>query len=101
MCGDVSLKVQILAQLYYWLWQMILLLMPPPYTPPPPRWKYVDDFTLGEIVCSKSNNGSRLQKDLDQLGARCLQNYMRPKPEKCHIMHICNLNTKQKSDQYH
>ncbi len=60
----------------------------------PLRWKYVDDLTLGEIVCSKSNNGSHLQKDLDQLGAWCLNNDMLPKPEKCHIMHICNLKNR-------
>ena len=57
----------------------------------PLRWKYVDDLTLGEIVCAKSNANSQLQTDLDNLGAWCAENDMLPKPEKCHMMHICNL----------
>ena len=57
----------------------------------PLRWKYVDDLTLGEIVCAKSNANSQLQTDLDNLGAWCAENDRLPKPEKCHIMHICNL----------
>ena len=55
------------------------------------RWKYVDDLTLGEIVCAKSNANSQLQTNLDNLGAWCAENDMLPKPEKCHMMHICNL----------
>ena len=39
----------------------------------------------------KSNARSQLQNDLDDLGAWCDDNDMLPKPEKCHIMHICNL----------
>ena len=60
----------------------------------PLRWKYVDDLTLGEIVCAKSNANSQLQTDLDNLGAWCNENDMLPKPEKCHIMNICNLRNK-------
>ena len=54
----------------------------------PLRWKYVDDLTLGEIVCKDSTNKSQLQVDLDKLGSWCNDNDMLPKPEKCHIMHI-------------
>jgi len=60
----------------------------------PLRWKYVDDLTLGEIVCAKSNNGAHLQIDLENLGEWCVDNDMLPKPEKCHIMHICSLKNK-------
>ena len=54
----------------------------------PLRWKYVDNLTLGEIVCKDSTNKSQLQVDLDKLGSWCNDNDMLPKPEKCHIMHI-------------
>ena len=57
----------------------------------PLRWKYVDDLTLGEIVCVKSKGSSQLQNDLNQLGSWCNENDMVPKPEKCHIMHVCSL----------
>ena len=57
----------------------------------PLRWKYVDDLTLGEIVCAKNNCNSQLQKDLDSLSKWCQENDMLPKPEKCHVMHISNL----------
>ena len=54
----------------------------------PLRWKYVDDLTLGEIVCTKTANISQLQNDLTKLSSWCKRNDMLPKPEKCHIMHI-------------
>ena len=51
----------------------------------------MDDITLGEIVCAESNANSHLQTDLDNLGAWCAENDMLPKPEKCNMLHICNL----------
>ena len=66
----------------------------------PLRWKYVDDLTLGDIICTKPTNGSHLQTDLDQLGAWCTDNDMLPKPEKCHIMHICTLKNEPEFPDY-
>jgi len=55
----------------------------------PLRWKYVDDLTLGEVISTKTHHVSHLQTALDNLSEWCDNNDMIPKPEKCHVMHVC------------
>ena len=47
----------------------------------PLRWKYVDDLTLGEIVCKDSTNKSQLQVHLDSGVARAFPGGRAAHPE--------------------
>ena len=50
------------------------------------RWKYVDDVTIGEVV--HKAEPSHLQSHVDALSTWSELNSMKPKPEKCKVMHV-------------
>ena len=50
------------------------------------RWKYVDDLTIAEVV--HKSESSHLQSHVDALSVWSQSNSMKPKAEKCKVMHV-------------